>query len=317
MRWRQNLLRNYGGGRRIMRSSAVPEVSVICDVFMHENYIRECLDSILMQKTSFPFEIIVHDDASSDRSSEIIMEYERMYPDIIKALCQRENKYSKGIPIDRTYNIGRVRGKYIAFCEGDDWWTDPMKLQKQYDYMESHPECSLCFTDFVRFHHKTGVTEHFRTTDKTVVSSEDLLLEGNVIGTLTAFSRSALVREYFDSFFLTMPRFPMGDYPMWLWLSSKGSVCRIPEVTSSYRVLENSACHFPDFGRRLDFEMAAFDIRLYFCGVLDVERDISARIREMKWQTAKAMCKSERRKVSLMKIRIAAFADKLLHIGRI
>lgn len=122
-----------------------PLVSVLTLAYNHAPYIRECLDGILMQKTDFAFEILIHDDASTDGTADIIREYESKYPDIIKPIYQTENQYSKRVGISRTYQYPRVKGKYIAFCEGDDYWIDPLKLQKQVDFMEANPNVPCCF----------------------------------------------------------------------------------------------------------------------------------------------------------------------------
>ena len=114
-------------------------VSIICNVYNHEKYVREALESFVMQKTDFAYEVLVHDDASTDHSADIIREYEKQYPDIMKPIYQTVNQYSK-CSITRTYQVPRAKGKYIAFCEGDDFWNDPYKLQKQFDEMEKHPD---------------------------------------------------------------------------------------------------------------------------------------------------------------------------------
>lgn len=118
-------------------------VSIICCTYNHERYIRQCLDGFLMQVTSFDYEILIHDDASKDTTPDIIREYESKYPTVIKPIYQTENQYSRGVKINITYQYPRVRGKYIALCEGDDYWTDPFKLQKQVDFLESNPDCVL------------------------------------------------------------------------------------------------------------------------------------------------------------------------------
>ena len=122
-------------------------VSIRCTVFNHGKFLRHCLDGIVMQKTNFRFVAFVHDDASTDNSADIIREYADRYPDIILPLFESENLYSKkdGRFIQLTYSSQYLQGKYIAICEGDDYWTDPLKLQKQVDYMEEHPECAMCF----------------------------------------------------------------------------------------------------------------------------------------------------------------------------
>ncbi len=121
-----------------------PVISIICNTFNQEKYIAEALDSFLMQKVNVPFEILVHDDASTDRTSEIVREYEAKYPDIIKPIYQTENQYSKGVSITPEIQIPRAKGKYIAFCEGDDYWTDENKLQIQLDFMEENADYTIC-----------------------------------------------------------------------------------------------------------------------------------------------------------------------------
>ena len=119
-------------------------VSINCIAYNQERYISDAIEGFLRQQTDFGYEILIHDDASTDRTAGIIEDYTRRYPDLIKPLYQTENQYSKGIKVGTAFNLPRAKGKYVAFCEGDDYWTDPEKLQKQVDYMESHPECSMC-----------------------------------------------------------------------------------------------------------------------------------------------------------------------------
>ena len=120
------------------------EVSVICNAFNHGRYIRDALNGFVMQKTDFKFEVLVHDDASTDNTADIIREFEEKYPDIIKPIYQTENQYSKGVDIPKTFLHPLVRGRYVALCEGDDYWTDPHKLEKQVAVLEAHPEADIC-----------------------------------------------------------------------------------------------------------------------------------------------------------------------------
>lgn len=120
-------------------------VSVCVLSYNHEKYLRDCLEGIVMQRTMFPIEAWVHDDASTDSSQEIIKEYQNRYPDIIKPILQTENQYSKKEgSILKRFVFPKCIGKYIALCEGDDYWIDPNKLQKQVDYLENHPDFSMC-----------------------------------------------------------------------------------------------------------------------------------------------------------------------------
>ena len=122
-----------------------PLLSIACITYNHAKFIRQALDNFLMQKTNFPFEIIIHDDASTDGTADIIREYEAKYPDIIKPIYQKENQWQKGVSISRTFQFPRIKGKYVAMCEGDDYWCDEYKLQKQVDFMEAHPDYALCY----------------------------------------------------------------------------------------------------------------------------------------------------------------------------
>lgn len=130
------------------------KVSVICASFNQEKYIRKALDGLVMQRTNFPFEILVHDDASKDNTGNIIREYAEKYPNLIRAFIREENQFSQGKDIIYHFLLPRTRGEFIALCEGDDFWTDPYKLQKQYDAMMAHPECSMIL------HKVQGISEN-------------------------------------------------------------------------------------------------------------------------------------------------------------
>ena len=124
-----------------------PLVAIHCLVYNHEAYLRDCLNGFVMQETNFPFCAVVHDDASTDSSASIIREYAEKYPDIIKPIYETENQYSKHDgSIRRIMHdaIDATGAKYVAMCEGDDYWTDPLKLQKQVDFLETHPDYSMC-----------------------------------------------------------------------------------------------------------------------------------------------------------------------------
>lgn len=123
-------------------TSAQPLVSILCTTYNHEAYIKAALDGFLMQETNFPFEIIIHDDASGDQTPSIIRDYCRAYPQLLKPILQQENQYSKGISSLLTA-LSAAQGDYIAICEGDDYWTDPHKLQTQADYLNAHSDFSM------------------------------------------------------------------------------------------------------------------------------------------------------------------------------
>ena len=136
-----------------------PLVCILTITYNHEPYIHDALEGFVMQKTDFPFVAIVHDDASTDGTAAIIREYAEKYPDIIKPILETENQYSKhdGSLGRIMQNAARASGaKYIALCEGDDYWTDPLKLQKQVDFLETHPDYSMCFTEAIEFWQNGG-----------------------------------------------------------------------------------------------------------------------------------------------------------------
>ena len=123
-------------------------VTIRCITYNHEPYIRQCLEGFVMQKTNFRFEAIVHDDASTDGTAAIIREYAEKYPDIIKPIYETENQYSKRDGSLRRIMDAHTHGKYVAMCEGDDYWIDPLKLQKQVDFLEDNPEYGMVHTNF-------------------------------------------------------------------------------------------------------------------------------------------------------------------------
>lgn len=122
-----------------------PKLSICCITYNHAKFIRQALDGFMMQKTNFPFEIIIHDDASTDGTADIIREYEKKYPDIIRVTYQTENQWSKGIDVLKAFVYPKIQGQYVALCEGDDYWIDENKLQKQVDFLDTHPEFNVCF----------------------------------------------------------------------------------------------------------------------------------------------------------------------------
>lgn len=209
-------------------------VTVRCITYNHEPYIRECLEGVVMQKTNFRFEAIVHDDASTDGTAAIIREYAEKYPDIIKPIFETENQYSKHDGSLRRIMDEHTHGKYLAPCEGDDYWIDPLKLQKQVDYMEAHPECSLCFHAHNDL--KKGSFYLVRRYDHLVEKCpmEDMILKG---GGYMA-TNSMLYRK--DKILKEEPEWskntPVGDLPLMLKLASQGAVAYIDEVMSVYRV---------------------------------------------------------------------------------
>ncbi len=211
------------------------KVSISCTTYNHEDYIADAIDSFLMQKTNFDFEILIHDDASTDETPNIIREYAKKYPDIIKPIYQAENQYSKGVTrIGYRFNDLRAKGKYIALCEGDDYWKDPYKLQKQVDYMESHPECSMCFhaAEIVHADKKLTGRKVKNYNNSCICPIEDLIIGGGAFCATASFLYPKKLIEKLPEFFLEAH---VGDYPLQMILASKGYAYYIDEIMSAYR----------------------------------------------------------------------------------
>ncbi len=210
-------------------------VSINCITYNHEKYIAEAIESFLMQKTNFNFEILIHDDASVDGTADIIREYQKKYPDIIKSILQNENQQSKGVKkISYIYNHMRAKGKYIAMCEGDDYWTDLYKLQKQVDYMENNPECSMCFHAAYMVNIDRKRINVIKPYNKDCVSkTEDIILgDGGFMATNSILYRKC-VMDNAPKLFLNAP---VGDYPLQILTSTRNYAYYINEFMSAYRV---------------------------------------------------------------------------------
>jgi glycosyltransferase involved in cell wall biosynthesis len=208
--------------------------SICCITYNHENYIADAIESFLMQKTNFNYEILIYDDASTDKTADIIREYETKYPGLIKPIYQTENQYLKGVKTIN-FSLQRAEGKYVAICEGDDYWTDPYKLQKQVDYIEKHPECSMCVHAAYRVSpEKTKMKSHVRPNRGNKVFTVEEVIEGS--GGLFA-TNSILYPAVFNT---NRPYFyeiaPVGDYPLIIYLALQGTVYYIDEFMSAYRV---------------------------------------------------------------------------------
>lgn len=214
--------------------------SIHCLTYNHEKYIAKALDGFLEQRTNFPYEILIHDDASTDGTQDIIREYERRHPDIIKPIYQTENQYAKGVKILREYNFPRATGKYLAFCEGDDYWSDKDKLQKQVDALEAHPECSLCthFADVMTGEGEIAGSIPAVSLGDGVVKAEDYLRH-ELRGWASQTSSFLVPLKWLKQYFEEKPRYCevmlVGDFPLALYLLTKGDVYFINEHMSRYR----------------------------------------------------------------------------------
>ncbi len=210
-------------------------VSICCITYNQEEYIRDALDGFLSQETDFSYEVLIHDDASTDGTADIIREYARQYPEIIKPILQTENQYAKGLTnVSGTYNFPRAKGRYIAMCEGDDYWTDPHKLQRQADYMEAHPDCSLVFHSACIEVQGRALTERrmrpYRRSRR--VSPEEIIDKTCGYPTASLMFRADMVRILPD-FYVNAP---LADIPLQLMAAARGWAYYMDRPMCVYRL---------------------------------------------------------------------------------
>lgn len=226
-------------GKRGELEEGRPLVSICCETYNHAKYVRDAIESFLIQKTDFAFEILIHDDASTDGTQEIIKEYCAKYPDLFRPIFQSENQHSKGVKIWGDIQFPRARGKYIALCEGDDYWTDPLKLQKQVDFLESHPDYSMVYTAFHTCD-QDGKPFHSDTYQYLLGLSESgdilpKLLSLNFILTCTICYRKEILES------LIYKSSPQSlDYNLFLCAAWEGKLKFLEDYTANYRIQPNS-----------------------------------------------------------------------------
>nr|WP_321295767.1 glycosyltransferase [uncultured Sphaerochaeta sp.] len=215
-------------------------VSIICTAYNHEKYIASTLNGFIIQKTTFDFEILVHDDCSSDCTAAIISEYKNKYPRLIKVFYEKENQYSKHVPITRSILVPNAQGKYLAFCEGDDFWIDEYKLQKQVDILENNSDVIMCCHAHNRINASTQRIIDVMTSLKNengYIDYEDLLSVSN----FPHYSSMMVKKDDYASMPLLYQNLPIGDYPLRAFCLATGKVYYIKDVMSNYRVMSDSS----------------------------------------------------------------------------
>lgn len=210
-------------------------VSICCITYNQEEYIRDALEGFLSQKTDFAYEVLIHDDASDDGTAEIIEEYAKRYPDLIKPILQKENQYSKGLTnVSGTFNFPRAQGRYIAMCEGDDYWTSQDKLQRQVDFLEAHPDCSLVFHSAKIEVQGRAFTEHkmrpYKRTRR--VTPEEIIDKTCGYPTASLMFRTEMVKNLPDFYVQA----PIADIPLQLMAAARGWAYYMDKPMCVYRL---------------------------------------------------------------------------------
>lgn len=213
-----------------MNNKDIPMVSVCMITYNHEAYIAQAIEGVLTQKTNFPIELIIGEDCSTDNTREICIEYKKKYPEVIK-LKLRENNL--GVIGNFIQTLHEAKSKYIAICEGDDYWTDPLKLEKQVQFMEENKIYSFCFHNATRYFADTNIFEDFNKNYKNrSYKTKDLLIKDWFIPTASILLRTSILPHPFPKWYYDIYN---GDYGLELLLSIKGDFYYMNENMSVYR----------------------------------------------------------------------------------
>ena len=220
-----------------LKEQSIPTVSVFMMAYNHEKYISEAIEGVLMQKVKFDFDIVIGEDCSTDNTRKIILDYQAKYPGKFKLILHETNV---GAFANQNFVLGSCTGKYIAMCEGDDYWTDPYKLQKQVDFLEANPDCSLCFhaTEFIH----NDVSKNFIHRPKKIQNDGKFTIKHAILGGGGFMATNSMM---FSKVHITeQPTWiiglPIGDLPLMLLLASKGKIGYIDEEMGVYRVTSSS-----------------------------------------------------------------------------
>jgi len=264
-------------------------VSVCCLTYNQVNYIKDTIEGFLMQKTDFTIEIIIHDDASTDGTTEIIMDYSTRHPDLIVPILQSKNQYSTGGKPFTKHLLPRLRGKYIAYCDGDDYWTDPMKLQKQFDFLENNEDYILCTHNHSTLHHERGEKIDKVKYDHSFSYDLNFYLKNQVTPTLTSFFRN-IFRDY--SYLSKDNMFT--DFFVFFELLKHGKGFFMADNMATYRVHKEGVCsglseeqsilnHIIMFKHLYKYNSWLFQIRPQIARYYLIHFNYALRVKKNKW----------------------------------
>jgi|GEM_PF-503766 len=245
-------------------------LTVVCITYNHENFIEDAINGILLQNTNFSIEIIIHDDASVDKTVTTIKKFEQSYPSLIKTVLQNTNQFSTTGTKFIVNLLSQAKGKYIAICEGDDYWTDPYKLQKQVDFLEANPDFSICFHK-VQILKDDAIIEDYITQVPSKVSTIYDLIKGNYIHTPSCVFRNRTDKIFGDSF----SHVSIADYYIHIMNAVYGKIYYIDEPMAVYRIHPNSF-----WSSRTPEEKSLETLISYIC----IFKDLSKVVQDVKLQ---------------------------------
>lgn len=241
------------------------KVSVISLAYNHARYARQTLEGFIGQQTDFPFEVLVNDDASTDGTREIIEEYAGKRPEMFRTFLRTENQYSRHHDFSRIIRelVENARGEYIAYCECDDYWTDPEKLQMQADYLDAHPDTGLVYTRSQAFFQTKGeFGEEFGGYSEPAM--REVAAENRIPTQSIMFRRDLFLRYAEEVLGDHGADWLMADYPIFLWMAANSKIGFIPRCTAVYRIHDAGATHHDTIDKWLRLRINTFEIAKYF-----------------------------------------------------
>ena len=249
-----------------------PLVSVAMITYQHAPYIARAIENVVTQQTDFPFELVIGEDCSTDGTREIVFEYRKKYPDIIRVITSESNVGGKK-NADRTGNA--CRGKYLAYCEGDDYWQNSFKLQRQVDYLEKNPECGLVYSSFDVYHirSKKRIPHFLKYRNLETLHDwtiHDFVKSGR--GNLGILTCTVMVRKNLrdriiasDHFLYNSNAFLMRDTPLWVEIATKAYIHYIPESMATHNIIPGSFTQNRDIKKRYRFRVSGAEVMIYLC----------------------------------------------------
>jgi glycosyltransferase involved in cell wall biosynthesis len=266
-----------------------PLVSIKMITYNHAPFIGRAIEGVLQQKTNFPFELVIGEDCSTDGTLEIVFEYQKSHPDIIRVITSEKNV---GMKKNGLRTVKACRGKYLAFCDGDDYWHHPDKMQKQVDYLENHSECGLVYSSYdVSFESsKEKISDYVKYRRYEMPenpSVEDIMQGKGVPLTCTVMLRRALYQELMeaDPHLYQSDEFMMGDTQLWVEMASRARLHYIPESLATYNHREGSASRSRDKRKASLFAVSSAKLRLYLCEKYNLSPPIKDRYQEDLFET--------------------------------
>jgi glycosyltransferase involved in cell wall biosynthesis len=249
------------------KENKTPLLSVICITYGQEQYIEQAIDSILEQRTNFRFEVIIGEDCSPDNTKNILLEYQKNYPNIIKIILRDTNIGSSNNSVDC---ISQAKGKYIALLEGDDFWVNELKLQKQVDFLNKNTDYGLVHGDTNHLYEDTGIIipAYNKTNNIKVPNGEiynKLLEPSHLVKTMTVCFRKDLFEKYYLSNKSIMnSNWKLIDISIWLMFAQYSKIHYFNEVFSTYRLLPESMSRTSDLGKFYKFHEKIIQIRFFY-----------------------------------------------------